>query len=152
MVTWFTSDKLLGFLYGPLQAVILYRWLLGLQLLLAVSADCYPLLHQLFSKVTSHTVQYCCNLCLKGYSTLSQWDVPLCFALTFANSSPGPLLITDSVREPDLPFSQPIGPVFVPLLLGRYHSLVFTKHAHQDYEIFYHAELKNSYKTYEKLS
>ncbi len=49
---------------------------------LAISADCDLLLHQFFSPATSHTVQYCRNLCWKGCSILSQWDVPLYFALT----------------------------------------------------------------------
>ncbi len=65
----------------------------------------------------------------------------LYFALIFVNSCPSPLLIAGSICEPDLPFSQPIGPVFVPLLPGWYHSPVFTKRASHGHVVFYHAEL-----------
>ncbi len=57
-------------------------------------------------------VQYCSNLFLKGCNILFQWNVPLYFALVFANSCPSLSLITGCICKPDMPFSQLIGPVF----------------------------------------
>ncbi len=111
MVTWFASYSAVSFFIQSL----------------AVSADGGLLFHQSCSETTSHTVQYCRNLCLKGCSILSQWNAPLYFALVLENSCPSPLLITNSICKPDMPFAQLIGPVFPPLFLGRYHYPMFTE-------------------------
>ncbi len=84
---------------------------------------------------------YCRNICLKGCSILSQWNVPLYFALVFANSYISPLQITGSVCKPDMPFSQLIGPVFPPLFPSRYNYPIITESASQGYVVLYHTEL-----------
>ncbi len=70
-------------------------------------------------------------------SILLQWDVPLYFALIFANLCPSPLLIKGSICEPDMLFSQPFGPVFVSLFPGRYHYTVFTEFLKKYSQIFF---------------
>ncbi len=142
MVTWFTSDRTVIFSihstissdFVPLATRVATAVWLPVQIMICSFAS-----HFLRQLVTQSI--HSRNLCLKGCNILSQWDVPLYFALIFTNSCPSPLLITGSICEPDLPFSQPIGPVFVPLLPCRYHSPVFTKRASPDYVVFYHAEL-----------
>ncbi len=109
--------------------MILSHSLLELRLPLGVSADCGLLHHQYFSWAMSHTVQYHCNLCLKGYSILSHWNVLLYFAFVFANSCTSPLLITGSISKPDMPFSQLFELVFALLFPSWYLYPIFTESA-----------------------
>ncbi len=119
MVTWFNSDRTISFSiqsatssdFAPLATRAGTADWLSVQIVICSFTG-------LFLRQLATQSSIAANLCLKGCSILSQWDVPLCFALIFANSCPSPLLITGSICEPDLPFSQPVGPVFVSLLPG----------------------------------